>query len=64
METYKNIPKLSTIERIAQALDVEPAVLFKSNTLDSDTSKKMTKIKNEVISALEKELTRSLKKNL
>ena len=28
METYKNIPKLSTIERIADALDVPVLVLF------------------------------------
>ena len=28
MEIYKNIPKLSTIERIAQALDVDPLVFF------------------------------------
>ena len=28
METYKNIPKLSTIERIAEALDVPVLDLF------------------------------------
>ena len=28
MEIYKNVPKLSTIERIANALDVDPLVLF------------------------------------
>ena len=28
METYKNIPKLSTIERIAEALDVPVLELF------------------------------------
>ena len=28
MEIYKNVPKLSTIERIARALDVDPLILF------------------------------------
>ena len=28
MEIYKNVPKLSTIERIAKALDVDPLALF------------------------------------
>jgi transcriptional regulator with XRE-family HTH domain len=29
MEIYKNVPKLSTIERIAKALDVDPLDIFK-----------------------------------
>jgi len=29
MEIYKNVPKLSTIERIAKALDVDPLEFFK-----------------------------------
>lgn len=28
METYKNVPKLSTIERMANALDVDPLEFF------------------------------------
>ena len=28
MEIYKNVPKLSTIERIANALDVDPLIFF------------------------------------
>ena len=28
MEIYRNVPKLSTIERIAHALGVDPLVLF------------------------------------
>jgi transcriptional regulator with XRE-family HTH domain len=28
MEIYQNVPKLSTIERIAKALDVDPLVFF------------------------------------
>jgi transcriptional regulator with XRE-family HTH domain len=29
MEIYRNIPKLSTIDRIAAALDVDPVVFFR-----------------------------------
>jgi transcriptional regulator with XRE-family HTH domain len=28
MEIYKNVPKLSTIERIAKALEVDPLIFF------------------------------------
>ena len=28
MEIYRNVPKLSTIERIAKALNVDPLILF------------------------------------
>ena len=64
MEIYKNVPKLSTIERIAAALDVEPQLLFQKPTLDSDTEKKLDSIKNNVLHAVEKELMRSLRENL
>ncbi|MDD6487400.1 MAG: helix-turn-helix transcriptional regulator [Spirochaetales bacterium] len=36
METYKNIPKLSTIERIAEALNVPVLDLFRENELTKD----------------------------
>lgn len=36
METYKNIPKLSTIERIAEALNVPVLELFRENA-DSES---------------------------
>ena len=64
MEIYKNVPKLSTIERIAAALDVEPQLLFQKPMLDSDTEKKLDSIKNNVLHAVEKELMRSLRENL
>lgn len=64
MEIYKNVPKLSTIERIAIALDVEPQVLFQSNNVTPENEKKIYKIKKDVISVVEKELLRSLKENL
>ena len=64
MEIYKNVPKLSTIERIAAALDVEPQILFQNKRLDANEEKKIAKIKNEVMASVEKELLKSLRKNL
>lgn len=64
MEIYKNIPKLSTIERIANALNVEPQVLFQNIEKNSTSEKKIESIKNNVILAMEKELVRSLRENL
>ena len=40
METYKNIPKLSTIERIAEALGVPVLDLFAEHTSCEDDIKK------------------------
>jgi len=64
MEIYKNIPKLSTIERIATALGVEPQVLFQKDSLDADKENKISKIQSDVINSIEKELLRTLKENL
>ena len=57
METYKNIPKLSTIERIAEALNVPVLELFTINTnknTNYDNSENQTK-------AIEKENERKQK---
>lgn len=60
METYKNIPKLSTIERIAEALNVPVLELFTENTSkttnydNSDDSEKR-------INTIEKEKERKQK---
>lgn len=64
METYKNIPKLSTIERIARALDIEPQILFQKDEINPDTEKKIEKIRNSVLSSVEKELTKILRKEI
>lgn len=64
MEIYKNVPKLSTIEKIAIALGVEPQILFQKIEPDSDNEKKIESIKNNVIASIEKELTRTLRENL
>ncbi|MBP5443329.1 MAG: helix-turn-helix transcriptional regulator [Treponema sp.] len=64
MEIYKNVPKLSTIERIAVALDVEPQVLFQKTELDEDTEQKIQRIKSAVMASVEKELMHTLPKVL
>lgn len=63
MEIYRNVPKLSTIEKIATALGVEPQVLFQKPDLDLNTKKKIETIKNNVMRSIEKELMRSLRES-
>lgn len=64
MEIYRNVPKLSTIEKIATALGVEPQILFQKNDLDSTEGRKIKTIKDNVMRSVEKELLRSLWENL
>lgn len=60
MEIYKNIPKLSTIERIAKALDVEPQLLFQKQILPDEKQKEFESIKKEIIQTLDIEITKAL----
>jgi len=56
MEIYKNVPKLSTIERIAGALDIDPLELFKDkNKVPLEQEDKIQKIKS-ILLLFEKEL--------
>ncbi|MCL2721010.1 MAG: helix-turn-helix domain-containing protein [Treponema sp.] len=57
MEIYKNVPKLSTIERIAEALGVDPLVLFLDKNKTSDEKEaKIQRIKDGILSVIEKEI--------
>jgi transcriptional regulator with XRE-family HTH domain len=57
MEIYKNVPKLSTIERIAGALDVDPLELFKiKNKVSQEEEAKLQNKKKSILLLLEKEL--------
>ena len=58
METYKNIPKLSTIERIAEALNVSVIDLFK-NYEENDSDKKVAQAKDDKKEAERKEKIRA-----
>ena len=69
MEIYRHSPKLSTIERIADALHVEPLVLFiPYDTNDEEYKKekeiKITKIKDEIMSDMSEYLDTLLVKYL
>ncbi|MDR0551439.1 MAG: helix-turn-helix domain-containing protein [Spirochaetaceae bacterium] len=58
METYQNIPKLSTIERIAGALDVDPIVFFHdTNRLPETRERQVSALKARVLTTLDAELS-------
>ena len=57
MEIYKNVPKLSTIERIAVALDVDPLELFKDkNKAPHEQEAEIQNKKTSILLLIEKEL--------
>jgi transcriptional regulator with XRE-family HTH domain len=59
METYRNVPKLSTIERIAEALGVSPLVFFYSpdREVEGETTEAEIEMKKKlIVEALEREL--------
>ncbi|MDR1904374.1 MAG: helix-turn-helix domain-containing protein [Treponema sp.] len=57
MEIYRNVPKLSTIERIAEALNVDPLIFFtREEELSPESEEKIQHIKNNLLKAIEKEL--------
>lgn len=60
MESYKNIPKLSTIERIAEALNVNPIVLFQ----ESEESEKNTIVTDEMKNRLKEQLLSYVEKGV
>ena len=57
MEIYKNVPKLSTIERIAAALDVDPLELFRDkNKVPQEQEAEIQTKKKSILLLIEKEL--------
>jgi transcriptional regulator with XRE-family HTH domain len=57
MEIYKNVPKLSTIERIANALDVDPLVLFQDiNKISQEQEFEIQNKKKKILLLFEKEI--------
>ena len=64
MEIYKNVPKLSTIERIAKALGVDPLEFFKDkNKAPLDQKADIENKKKSILLLLEKELDNILHNN-
>lgn len=66
METYKNIPKLSTIERIAEALNVNVIELFTPEKEISvhENIKKENRNKQKIRQQIKKEIINKLSNNL
>ena len=62
MEIYRNVPKLSTIERIAKALDVDPLLFFQDkDKLFLEQEVDIQKKKKAILSRIEKELDNFLR---
>jgi transcriptional regulator with XRE-family HTH domain len=65
MEIYRHTPKLSTIEKIARALEVEPIVLFQSpQTPDSVRENEIADLKSSILDVIERELDQLLRSRL
>ena len=61
LEIYKNVPKLSTIERIARALDVDPLDFFKDkNKVPIEQEDKIQNKKRAILLLFERELDKIL----
>jgi transcriptional regulator with XRE-family HTH domain len=63
MEIYRNVPKLSTIERIAHALGVDPLVFFERN--DPEPEEKRVEIlrkKEKILAVIDRQIEKILLK--
>jgi len=61
MEIYRNVPKLSTIERIAEALGVDPLSLFEQkDQYSAEKRENMLRKKIEILAVLDREIERIL----
>jgi transcriptional regulator with XRE-family HTH domain len=57
MEIYKNVPKLSTIERIANALDVDPLAFFQDkNRISQEQEVEIQNKKEKILLLFENEI--------
>ena len=57
MEIYRNVPKLSTIERIAMALDVDPIEFFKrKEQYPEEKHIEMLNKKEKILKVLDREI--------
>ena len=64
MQIYKNVPKLSTIERIAKALDVDPLEFFKDKEkVPLEKEIEIQNKKKSILLILDKELDNILHNN-
>ena len=62
MEIYRNVPKLSTIERIADALNIDPLILFQPPAEPTAQKEEaLERIKTSLMTAIEAELVHILR---
>ena len=62
MEIYKNVPKLSTIERIAKALDVDPLAFFQDKKkIPIQQELELQSKKKAILLSVEKEIDNILR---
>jgi len=61
MEIYRNVPKLSTIERIAHALEVDPLVFFEQKNLKPDEKRiENLKKKKAILKVIDEQIDKIL----
>ena len=61
MEIYRNVPKLSTIERIAHALGVDPLALFERRNIEPEEKRaEILKKKKAILELLDKQIEKIL----
>jgi transcriptional regulator with XRE-family HTH domain len=61
MEIYRNVPKLSTIERIAHALEVDPLVFFEQRNLKPDEKRiENLKKKKAILKVIDEQIDKIL----
>jgi transcriptional regulator with XRE-family HTH domain len=57
MEIYRNVPKLSTIERIAEALGIDPLLLFRDpDRSPRENDMELQSKKERILAAIDREL--------
>jgi transcriptional regulator with XRE-family HTH domain len=62
MEIYRNVPKLSTIERIANALEVDPLALFQdTDKISAAKEAEIASKTKKIVSLFEKEINTILR---
>jgi transcriptional regulator with XRE-family HTH domain len=64
MEIYRNVPKLSTISKIADALDVSPLAIFQPGSpIPEEKEAELLRKKSRILAVLDKQIEQILREN-